>query len=201
MSRIQRKHNERGGALQVSLAIIGGLVVLAVLAVLVGLWAVKHYVQVEVERSGDTKRVTVRTPIGDIEVQKAEDVAAQLKLPVYPGAEPADQGASVRLRGRLGEKEGGLDVLAAEFRTGDPFDDVDAWYGKELGAEFTRKKGRIVGGDDRGDDRKWRIQVEPGGNDVVYSQEREGRLRGVVLKRHHGEVKIGLFDVLEARPH
>lgn len=199
MRRIRRKHSERGGALQVILAVIGGLVVLAVLAVLVGLWAVKHYVQVEVDRSGDTKRVAVRTPIGDIEVQKAEEIAAQLKLPVYPGAEPADEGASVRLRGRLWAKEGGIDVVAAEFRTGDPFDDVDAWYGKELGAQFTRKKGRIVGGDDRGDDHGWRLRVEPGGNDVVYSQEREGRLRGVVLKRHHGDVKIGLFDVAEAR--
>jgi len=193
MTRNQPNQGERGGALQVILAVIGALVVLVIVAVFVAVWAVRHYVRVEVERSGDTKRVAVRTPIGDLEVRKAEDIAGQLKLPVYPGAEADDEGASVRLRGRLWQEEGGLDVVAAEFRTDASFEDVDAWYEKELGANFTRRQGRIEGGDD------WKIRVEPGGNDVVYSQEEEGRLRGAVLRREDSRVKIALFDVSEAR--
>jgi len=197
MRRNEQRQSERGGALKVILMVIGGLVVLVIVAVFVAVWAVKHYVRVEVDRSGDAKRVAVRTPIGDIEVQKADEVAGQLKLPVYPGAEADEEGASVRLRGRLWKEEGGLDVVAAEFRTDAPLDDVDAWYGKELGTDFTRRQGRIEGGSHDGDD--WKIRVEPGGSDVVYSQEQEGRLRGVVLRREGSRVKIALFDVSEAR--
>lgn len=197
MRRKQQKPSERGGALQVILAVIGAVVVLVIVAVFVAVWAVRNYVRVEVERSGDAKRVAVRTPIGDIEVQKAAEVAAQLKLPVYPEAEAGEEGASVRLRGRLWGEEGGLDVVAAEFHTDASFDDVDAWYGKELGADFTRRQGRIEGGRHGEDD--WKVRVEPGGTDVLYSQEHEGRLRGVVLRREGSHVKIALFDVSEAR--
>lgn len=195
---------ERGNALQVVLAIIGGLVVLALLAVLIGLWVVKRYVQVEVERKGDVERVEIRTPIGDLEVQKAEEIAQKLRLPVYPGAVPDEEGASVRLRGRLWEEEGGFDVTAAAFYTDDSMEKVDAWYGEQLGPEFKREEGRIGGGH-RGEDTRdrghWKIHVEADGDDVLYSVDREGRLRGVALRREGGGVKIGLFDIWEARPH
>lgn len=132
-------------------------------------------------------------------MRKAEDVASELKLPIYPGAVSDDDSASVRLRGRLWGKEGGLDVVAAEFRTDDAFDTVDAWYQKQLGPEFTREKGHIRGGDRRGGDSDWKIRVEPGGDDVLFSHQREGRLRGVALKREFGRIKIGLFEITEAR--
>jgi hypothetical protein len=196
MRRDQQKPGERGGALQIILAIIGALVVLTIVAV----WAVRHYVRVEVERSGDTKRVAVRTPIGDIEVQKATEVAGQLGLPIYPGAEAGEEGASVRLQGRLWEEEGGLEVVAAQFRVDAPFDDVDAWYRQQLSPEFKREKGRMIGGrKDRRDDQGWKITIEPGGEDVIFTREQEGRLRGVALGREAGDTTIGLFEITEAR--
>lgn len=203
MKSISPGRGQQGGALQVVLAIIGGLVVLCLLAVLVGLWWVKQYVQVEVERKGDVKRVEIRTPIGDLEVRKAEDVASQLKLPVYSGATPEEEGASVRLRGRLGDEEGGLDIAVAKFRTGDPFERVDAWYGEQLGPDFKREQGRIVGTNRRGDIHapgEWEIRVEPGGDDVLYTQERQRGARCVVLKHEWDKVKITLFEIWEARP-
>ncbi|MGH9862977.1 MAG: hypothetical protein ACRD35_06090 [Candidatus Acidiferrales bacterium] len=185
---------ERGGALQVILAIIGGLVVLSALVAVVTLWVLRHYMQVDIQRSGGAKEVSIRTPVGSIEVRKAHDVAQQLKLPVYPGATPEDESASVRLRGRLGDEEGGLDIVAAKFLTSDDFDNVDAWYRQQLGPEFTREKGRIKGTEGSSD---WKITVEPGGDDVLYSQSREGRVRGVVLKHQWARHEIALFDVAE----
>ena len=191
--------DQRGGALQVFLLILGILVLLGILAVLAGLWAVRQYVQVEVERAGPTRSVSIRTPIGDLEVRKAEDVAAQLKLPIYPEATPDEESASVRLRGRLWEEEGGLDIIAAQFRTPDDFDAVDAWYRQQLGPDYKREAGRIIVGDRRGDrDGGLLIRVEPGGNDVLYTQHRAGGLRGVGLRRQVGQVKIHLFEVAEA---
>ncbi len=185
---------ERGGALQIILAIIGGLLVLSVLVTVITLWVLRHYMQIDVQRSGGGKEVSIRTPVGSIEVRKAHDVAQQLKFPIYPGATPEDESASVRLRGRLGEEEGGLDILAAKFLTSDDFDKVDAWYRQQLGPEFTREQGHIKGTEGSSD---WKIQVEPGGSDVLYSQHREGRLRGVALKRQWSRVEIALFEVAE----
>lgn len=185
---------ERGSALQVILAVLGGLLVLVVIVVLVVVWAVRHYVQVEVQRSGDVERVHIRTPVGDLDVVKATDVARRLRLPIYPGAEPEDESGSVRLRGRLWDEEGGLDITAATFRTTDSLTKVDAWYRERLGPDFERRKGKISGGD-----RDWKIRVEPGGDDILYSREREGHVRCVALKREDGDVKITLCEIAEAR--
>lgn len=200
MNTIKRGSGERGGAWQIVLGILGGLVLLCVVAVLVAIWAVNRYVQIEVKHNGDSKRVEVRTPIGEFTVEKGEEAGRRLKLPVYPGAEPEEESVSVRLWGRVEDEEGGLHVTAAEFRTRDSLDEVDAWYREQLGSEFIREKGRIVGGDHRGQDGDWEIRVEPGGDDVLYKHEREGRLRGVVLSQELGRVKIGLFELAEARP-
>lgn len=199
MIGVRRTNPEQGGTLQVILAIIGGLVLFCLVAVLAGLWAVKRLVQVEVTRSGGTERVEIRTPIGDLEVRQAQDIAEELKLPIYPGAEPEEESASVRLRGRLWLEEGGLDVSAAKFTTEAEFDTVDAWYRENLGAEFTREKGKIEGGDDRHDGNGWKIRVEPGGDDVLFSRQREGRARGVALGREAGHTTIMLFEVYSAR--
>jgi hypothetical protein len=197
---IHSRDSERGGALKIVLAIIAGLIVVCVLAAVVAVWAVRHYVKVDVERSGDVEKVQIRTPIGELEVSKAEDAAKELRLPVYPGAVAGGESASLSFRGRLWQEEGGMNIAAAEFRTEADFDDVDAWYREQLGADFIRQKGRIGGGDDdERDDSRWEGIVEPGGNDVIYTREQEGRLRGVALGREAGDTTIGLFEIAAAR--
>ncbi|MGH9805224.1 MAG: hypothetical protein ACRD4D_08620 [Candidatus Acidiferrales bacterium] len=191
------RSNQRGGAAQTFLLVLGILILLGLLAVLAGLWAVREFVRVEVDRAGPAKRVSIRTPIGDLEVRKAEDVAEQLKLPIYPGAVPDEDSASVRLRGRLWEEEGGLDVVAAKFVTDHAFESDESWYRQQLGPDFKREIGRLGGAKSRtGTD--WKIRIEPGGDDVIFTQEREGRLRGVGLGREAGKVTIGLFQITEA---
>jgi hypothetical protein len=204
MRAIRKREAQRGSTLQVILGVIGGLLIVTVLCVFVAVWVLKNYVGIEVERSDDAKRVAVHTPIGDVEVEKAEEVADRLKLPIYPGAEPADEGASVRVRGRLWGEEGGTNVTAAYFYTDASFDEVDDWYREQLGSNFVRQKGELVGeatvgSGEGGMQHDWEVQVKPEGDDVVYSQERAGRLRGLVLKRKEGRVKFGLFDIAGAR--
>ena len=194
---------QAGGTLQVVLAVLGILLLLCLVAVGAGIWFVKRYVQMEVERSGEAERVAVRTPIGEFEVRKAENVADELRLPVYPGAVAGPDSASVRLRGRLWEEAGGLNVTAAEFRTPDPLEKVDGWYREKLGPGFTRLEGRIVGEASvdvgrRKAKREWEIYAEPGGKDILYKQERDQGVRGVVLKATGSEVEIKLFQVAQA---
>ena len=190
-------HKQRGGAAQNFLLVLGILILLGILAVLAGLWAVREFVRVEVERSGPAKTVSIRTPIGDLEVRKAEDVAEQLKLPIYPGAVPEEDSASVRLRGRLWEEEGGLEIVAAKFVSDHDFESVENWYRQQLGPDFKREVGRLEGAKSK-NGKDWSLHVEPGGDDVLFTQEREGRLRGVGLGREAGKVTIGLFQITEA---
>lgn len=190
---------QRGGAAQNVLLVLGILVLLGILAILAGLWAVREFVRVEVERTGPAKSVSIRTPIGDLEVRKAEDVAEQLKLPIYPGAAADEESASVRLRGRLWEEEGGLEVIAGRFRSTDDFDTIDSWYGQQLGPAYKRETGHVhIGARRPGDADEMVVRVEPGGHDVLYTQERSGGVRGVGLKRVPGKVLIHVFEVSKA---
>ncbi len=195
-----RKRGQQGGALQVILAIVGALVVLALVAVVAALWAVRTFVKVETTRTETGKNVAIRTPIGDIELEKAEGVADRLRLPIYPGAtaDEEDSGA-VRLRGWLGREEGGLDAAVAHFRTHDDFDKVDAWYQQQLGPDYVRKEGRVEGAHIQLGDKEWEVEVGPDGEDVAFLRERPGLMRGVVLRHKRGYVQISLFDVSDAR--
>lgn len=199
-----RLRSQRGGAGPVVLGIVGGLILVCVLAVVFGFWVAARFFRVDIEDGEGGKRVHISTPFGEIDIRKAEDVAESLKLPVYPGAEADDDAASVRLRGWLDDDEaGGLDVTAAEFRSDDSLEVVDDWYRRQLGSDYVRKVGHVEGvlGDLDDDDLEgWSVHVEPGGEDVYYELNRAGRLRGVVLRRKGDGVKIGLFEVWEARP-
>lgn len=197
MARIRK--NQRGGALQVVLIVLGVIVLIVALVVLAAVVMVNRFVKIEVARGEEGKRVAVHTPFGEFTAEKSEDAAKKLKLPVYPGAEPDEEAVSLKLWGRVEEEEGGLNMVAASFRTRDPFDQVDAWYKQQLGADFTRETGHIRGGERR-DGGEWEIQVEPGGADVLYKFERQGRVRAVGLSREFNRVKIGLFELVEARP-
>ncbi len=189
----RRWRDERGGTLEVVLAIIGGIIALCVLCVLVTLWAVQRYVHIEVDHSGGGKRVEISTPFGGITVEEAEDVARNLKLPVYPDARPDDDSASVRLWGEIGDERGALDITVAKFHTRDSLEQVDQFYREQLGAEFKRQEGRISVRDFK----HWKGHTRFEFDGVLFADESATRMRGVGLEPKSSGVEITLFDVLE----
>jgi len=194
--RAFRTRSQKGGALGTILAIIGGLVLACVVVALIVLWFVSRYVRVDVRDTAGATRVEIETPFGGLKVRAAEDIAAELNLPVYPGAWAADKSASINLWGGKGDREEGVDIAVAQFRTDEPLDKVDAWYRKQLGPEFKREHGREI--DVKLGARRRRIHAR--GEGVAYVLERDGRTRGVALEpTSGGRVKITLFDVWEAR--
>ncbi len=182
--------DERGGTLQVILAIVGGIIALCVL---VAVWAVQRYVHIEVDDSGGEKRVEISTPFGGITVEEAEDAARDLKLPVYPGARPDDESASVRLWGEIGDEKGALDITVAKFHTRDSLEQVDAFYREQLGAEFKRQEGRISVRAFK----HWKGHSRVEFDGVLFADESATRMRGVGLEPKSSGVEITLFDVRE----
>jgi len=112
------------------LAVLFAFALLVTVTVLGTFWAVRHYARIE-----------VHTPLGDLEIQKPEEVARKLDLPIYPGAVASEKGVSLRIF----DDEGAADILVSKFRTRDSLAQVDTWYRGKLGTEFKREEGQMFG--------------------------------------------------------
>lgn len=91
-------------------------------------------VQVDKGANGEDKQVRVDTPFGGVHVNTDQTSAADLGLPVYPGAEEIkgeDQHKSADVHLGFGEWE--LRVRAVSYGTSDKRDQVAAFYKKALG--------------------------------------------------------------------
>ncbi len=187
---------ERGGALKVILLILAGLVLLVVIAAVVGVQMLREYVHLDVDKGGEAGKVALRTPVGDFSVEKAEDAARRIRLPIYPSATATGDAVSMKFRAEVDNKQGGFTLTTAKFYSTDSFDKIDAWYGQQLGSEFTRQKGKVVDHDPGESGDKWAaLKVEPGGDDVVYKYERKDHVRVVALQHKGGQVDITLLEV------
>jgi hypothetical protein len=91
-------------------------------------------VHVDKGANGEDKTVQVDTPFGGVHVNTDQVSAADLGLPVYPGAEQVkndDQHKSADVH--LGFGEWQLRVRAVNYETGDSKEEVAAFYKKALG--------------------------------------------------------------------
>jgi hypothetical protein len=105
---------------------------LAGLALATGLAGCRVHVDKDV--NGQDKTVQVDTPFGGIHVNTDQTTAADLGLPVYPGAEPVkdkDKHKSADVHLGFGEWE--LRVRAVSYATSDTKEQVTAFYKKALG--------------------------------------------------------------------
>ena len=193
---VSRFRSSRGGAGKVILGIIGGLIALVGLVVLVTVWVIRNYVDVEFSETADGTRVEISTPFGDLALSDIEITPEDLGLPLYPDAEVEDGGGTFRLRGGGDEVEG-ITIRGTEFGVRADLGDVDKWYRKELDEDYERKEGddiRVF------NQRDWPGEVKIDINGILYVRERGTRLSGVVLERHGRRVEISLFEVRKDEP-
>ncbi len=110
----------------------GGVALMAAMAAALGLAGCR--VQVDKGANGEDKRVRVDTPFGGVHVNTDETTAADLGLPVYPGAEEIkgdDHHKSADVHLGFGEWE--LRVRAISYGSSDKRDQIAAFYKKALG--------------------------------------------------------------------
>jgi len=118
------------GSTQMRLLYGAGLA--ACLAVAAGIAGCR--VQVDKGANGEDKQVRVDTPFGGIHVNTDQTTAADLGLPVYPGAQIApdkDNDKSADIHMGFGEWE--LRVKVVNYTTADSEDKVVAFYKNALG--------------------------------------------------------------------
>ncbi|HEY1210880.1 MAG TPA: hypothetical protein VGE85_16055 [Terracidiphilus sp.] len=91
-------------------------------------------IQTEKGPNGEDKRVQIDTPFGGIHVNTDQTTAADLGLPVYPGATAVKgDGDHKSAEVRMGFGEWELRVKAVSYQTADSQDKVTAFYKKALG--------------------------------------------------------------------
>ncbi|MGA7342145.1 MAG: hypothetical protein WBE72_10105 [Terracidiphilus sp.] len=113
-----------------SLRVAGGVLACLALAA----WTTGCRVHVEKGANGEDKNVQVDTPFGGVHVNTDQTTAADLGLPVYPGAEPIrgdDEHKSADVHMGFGEWE--LRVRAVSYGSADKREQVEAFYKKALG--------------------------------------------------------------------
>jgi hypothetical protein len=111
-----------------------GLTLLAALAVAAGMAGCR--VHVDKGANGEDKNVQVETPFGGVHVNTDQTSAADLGLPVYPGATASkdnDKGGHKSADVHLGFGEWELRVRAVSYVTPDSEEKVTAFYKKALG--------------------------------------------------------------------
>ncbi|MBI2682199.1 MAG: zinc-ribbon domain-containing protein [Acidobacteriales bacterium] len=117
--------------LKILLMVLGGIFLLVVLIIGGAVFFVKKTIdRSSMETSDDGKQVKVETPFGSIETTKdTEKILEKMGVEAYPGAEPAEHGASSMTMNNV-------EVMNAMFDTEDTADQVLAFYrGKFPSAE------------------------------------------------------------------
>ena len=157
-----------------SLALI---VVVSALAVWIGLRFLTNNVKVHVNQDGGARQeVSIKTPFGGIEVNKAENISeAALGLPIYPGSERIkdSDSASVNI-GLPGDQS--VRIVAAKFRSSDSVAKVKTFYHDRLGNQVTKFK-------EKDDDGKTVFEIKHSDLERVVALQSEGEGTRIELVR------------------
>jgi len=128
------------------------------------------------EGSGGKKEVSVRTPVGSLEINKSVNEAS-LGLPIYPGAtrvQDNDHEGSVNMAFG-GDK--GVRLVVAKFETPDSIEEVRDFYQDRIGSQVTKFREK----DDEGK--------------TVFEIKHKDSERVVALKSVRGGTQIDLVRV------
>jgi hypothetical protein len=121
----------------ITLLILALIILVSGMAVWIGLRYLAHHVQVEVEEGARGKKeVSIKTPLGSLEVQK-EVNEARLGLPIYPGAKRVTDKDSASVSLDFAGEES-VRIVVAKYETSDPREKVREFYKSRLGSEVTK---------------------------------------------------------------
>ena len=174
-----RQHSA-GKTLLIAGLVLAVIIAASVFAVYMGIRVLAHNVSVrEVNTPRGTKEVSIRTPVGNVEIHKgAEANLALLGLPTYPGARRVTDNGNAAVTASFAGKSL-MGVLAAKFDTDDPIQKVRAFYQGQLSGRATHY-----------------IQKDSEGK-IVFEIKTTGQEKIVALRKQDGGTSIELVKVVE----
>jgi hypothetical protein len=173
-------------SIAVVLLTLGLVVVLSCLAIVFGLRFLAHGVKVNVNGSDDTKKVSIKTPFGGLDVHQNGGVTeASLGMPIYPGARAAKDEDSASVSLAFGG-EHGLHIVAGKFDTSDASDKVRGFYQDRL----TAQEGPFT--EDEKIDSETGYDFDGGKPGNFFGTDHSGKT--IFKIKHPGEERVVAFD-------
>lgn len=154
------------------------IILVAGVAVWFGLKFLARNVQVSVDDAGGRKEVSIRTPVGSLEVKPQVD-ESRIGLPVYPGATRVEDEGSASIHVRLSDAKS-LRVYAARFETEDSLKRVQDFYSEQLRGRLTKA-----------------VEKRPDGK-VAFEMKRDDQEQIVVLETKGDKTAISLVRILHS---
>ena len=169
----------RGGhTLAIALLLLALIVVLGAAAVVVGVKVLSNAIHVSMEtREGEKKSVSVKTPVGSLEVNQGVNEAS-LGLPIYPGATAIKETDSGTVNLDIAD-EAKVRLRVGKFETTDPIDKVSAFYHERLGDQLTSFK-------EKNEEGKTVFEIKHGDQTKVVALKNEGSKTLIELVRVSG---------------
>ena len=155
----------RGNLVVIALLLLALIVVVGSLGVWAGLHILSNTVQVNVNHEGGNKEVSIKTPLGSVEVNHDLN-EANLGLPIYPGATRLKDHASANVNLDIAD-EAKVRVLAGKFETSDSVDKVSAFYRDRLGDQVTKYR-------EKDEEGKTVFEIKQGKQDKVVALKSDG---------------------------
>ena len=165
------------------LGILGGVVVLIVLAGLTTAYLIVRHVDVR----NNSNRVEIQTPAGDLKVSK--DGTHATGLPVYPGATKGTDDNIVGGSADISVGDQALGIAAESYDSNDSLEAVKTWYRSHLAPSFHLEAGK----DDRV--RVNRAHFDMGDQDWAFVDDRADTTSLVALRRTANHVQITLLRI------
>ncbi len=122
----------------IALLVLALIVVVGGLMIYTGIDILSRTVKVQVNQSdsGKKREVSIKTPLGSLEVHKDVDLE-RIGLPLYPGATRLHNEDSATVNINIAGEQN-VRVLVAKFETTDSIDKVRDFYHDRLGSQVTR---------------------------------------------------------------
>ncbi len=175
-------HRTSGHLVAIALLFLALIILISALSLWTGLHFLSHAVRVRVAESGSgRKEVSIRTPVGSLEVTK-EVNEARLGLPIYPGAKRLQDSEGATLNMEFGREEG-VRLVVGKFETPDSINKVRAFYEERVASQVTK----FTEKDSEG---KTVFEIKRGGSEKIVALKNTGegtRIELVRVDNRHGE--------------
>jgi len=188
-------------AVAIALLVLAFIVVVSLFGVWIGFRILARGFHVRVnDQGGDKKEVSIKTPFGDIDVNKNGSVTeASLGLPIYPGAKVNADHKDATVDMRFGS-EAVLHIVVGKYHSPDALDKVKNFYQERLTAEVGKfTPANIEIHTDRWDGVEGNFVGKDKEGKTVFEIKRKDYLRIAALKSEFDGTRIELVNVRHGR--
>jgi hypothetical protein len=182
----------------IALLVLALIMVVCAAGIWMGFRIISRGVHVQVnDAGGDKKDVSIKTPFGDIEVNKNKGISeSSLGLPFYPGATPVTDHEDASVNMQFGSHA--LRIVVGKFQTPDGLDKVKDFYQERLTQEvgkFTPRDHDIEFNPGHWDDEEGNFVGKNHEGKTVFEIKRKDSVKVAALKDQSGGTRIELVRV------